>query len=511
MKTLPYLKPYRLIGWVFTLVLFSLVISAVFNLQLFQDGSSYLFEILVSHSAIRHDRITVLPIQAPAIFVELLLAKLKIDPVNSLRITRLVFNLSYSLIPFISLTLSWIVVRGKNEGLFVWPALIILFVNLVNFSWVSELLISMQLLCPLLLVSISMPGTRAFWILLVALLPVILFLHPLVLPLFVVMALGCAYVAYKEARNRRVCEIAALIYLAAAIMRGVLSLYRLSPYEVGFLESNEMRDYLVMTSPENMLFLIMSVFTGATCLSARFMIKDRRVSLVLLLVSVIVQASCVVWLFVNLKFIVTAGVFVVLIVCAGITVTFRDGYWKHILSDRIILIYISCMTLTVISACLLLSQYFTGERSFPLKTGLTLFVSALIMIMTSVDSARAIAHYEHIQRFRLVMTFAIVFSLVNVSKSLIWHSSVQMLERSISETSYSCIEVSSGNFTWLQRNPYNIIDNWALPTLALMVQDVQHPKLLLQKDDCKYFYETDIIQIDPWSKIPQRSILYLLR
>jgi hypothetical protein len=111
------------------------------------------------------------------------------------------------------------------------------------------------------------------------------------------------------------------------------------------------------------------------------------------------------------------------------------------------------------------------------------------------------------QRVRLILAFSVIFALVVISKSLIWHFSVQRLEQALLMTKTSCTESSSQDFTWLQRNPYNIINNWALPTLALIIQDDSPRKLLLEKGDCNLFYESGAVKIDPWTSISKNLLV----
>jgi hypothetical protein len=169
------IKESKLIIWVLLPVLLALIVSAIVGLQLFQDGSSYLLELLITHSAVRNGRVSILLFQSPTIFLLKAIQRLQIDTLVTLPIVRLVFNLNYAITPFFSLLLSWIVVRKKEERLFIWAVLIILFVNLVNFSWVSELLISLQLSCPMLLALLQNLKSKTFWILLFLIAPFIFF------------------------------------------------------------------------------------------------------------------------------------------------------------------------------------------------------------------------------------------------------------------------------------------------------------------------------------------------
>src|SRR5215213_2536488 len=113
-------KDLSTIKYTFIPILCSLIVSAIVNLQLFQDGSSYLLELLISQSAIRHERLSVFLIQLPTVLTNRLLMRLGVSRDISLQIIRLVFSLSYAVIPLLTLILSWLIIRRRNESLFIW-------------------------------------------------------------------------------------------------------------------------------------------------------------------------------------------------------------------------------------------------------------------------------------------------------------------------------------------------------------------------------------------------------
>ncbi len=446
----------RIIYHIYLPLTLILLISAYCNLQFFQDGSSYLLEILQSNSAaIRHGRLSAWLIQMPIVFLAKLLTKLGISTSEHLPILRFVFSLSYSLIPLISLTLSWMVVRKNKEGLLIWVVLIVLFINLINFSWVSELLIGLQLSCPLLLASIVMPEKRMFWIMNAILLPFIFMLHPLIIFLFITLAISSVYISYHNInirlKIRHFFRFNAIVFLMAGLTRGIIHIYNMTPYEKSFLVLQEGKEYLFITSLENRIFLITAIVIGLVCL----LVKQR----------------------------------------------YQCSY----------LVYNCTIILAIISALLLVSQYL--YQNFPLKTGLSLFISILIMLMATVDSVTEISAFEVKQRFRLVTALSFIFVSVILVKSLIWQTSIHKLLKETALTKQTCTEIMyqdtiiSEDFIWLEQNPYTIINNWALPALALIVQDSSPRKLLLEKNSCELYYRSGIVQIDPWSKIPKDLII----
>jgi hypothetical protein len=440
--------------YVFIPVLLALIASAIVNLQLFQDGGSYLFEILqINSAAIRHNRISVVLIQLPTIVFIKLVRRFPGGIDEHLSLIRIVFSLSYSLIPFLALLLSWLVVRKRNESLFIWAALVILFINLVNFSGVSELLISIQLSCPLMLASILISRTRFFWLLIGILLPFIFFLHPLVAVLFITMATGNIYVGYKRPEIRSATWRTAAILVAAGIFKLILDIYSLSTYESSFLEKKGMNEYIFDTSMENKFLLVVSLILGI-----------------------------------------------------GILVNKNNVRIKSIISPQ--RTYLFLIGLAIIAGLLLVFQY--SYQEFPLKTGLSMIASLAVLLMMAFDSVKKTTPSECVQRFRLVTVLAIIFSLVIASKSFVWQLSIQKLRQSILGTESPCLELDTDNFKWLNSNPYKIINTWALPSLALIEQNNHPRKLLLEEGSCKTYYESDTIKFDEWSIIPKQYITLAL-
>jgi len=435
--------------WIFAPVFSALLCAAVVGLPLFQDGSSYLFELLVTGSAIRHHRLSALLVQLPARVVGDVLARAPIDAMHRLLWVRMAFALSYAMVPPAALALSWLVVRRRNPGLFVWAALIILFVNLVNFSWVSELWIAIQLCCPLLLASIVAPGTRSHWLSAIVLLPIILLLHPLIAPVLFVVAVGTALIGRRDAERRGAARASAALYLAAALLRALVSAFILDAHEAGFLEIGEMSEYLFVASWQNVVFLLSAVAIGLACWRGRALATTRR---------------------------------------------------------GVARLYIACMVLAPSAAALLLSQYVLGVRGVPLKIGLALFATMLLMLLAASDAVTPPSDAERVQRLHLAAVLASVFAAVLVGKSLMWRTALERLSQTLSASGRACLERRPDEFAWLRDAPYRIIDNWALPSLALVTRDRHPGTLLLEPGDCLRLEDTGMVRVDPWTVLPAQTI-----
>jgi hypothetical protein len=424
--------------WIFGPVVLALVCAAVVGLPLFQDGSSYLFELLVTGSAVRHHRLSALLVQLPARAVADLLAAAPIDAGQRLRWVRGVFTLSYAMVPLLALGASWLVVRRRNPALIAWPALIILFVNLANFSWVSELWIAIELCCPLLLASIVAPGTRGERLLALALLPIVLLLHPLIALVLLVMAAGTAFVASRAPERRRAGRVSAVLYLAAAVLRILVSPLVLDPHETAFLEAGKMTEYLFAAKWPTLLLLASAVVIGIVC-------------------------------------------------------------WRGRAARSVGRPYLACMVLAPSAAAVLLSYYALGAKGVPLKTGLAVFAAALLMVLAALDGVAPPPEPERVQRLRLTAVLASVFAVVVVGKSLMWVASVQRLSHVLAASGRPCVERDADQLAWVRVPPHVIIDNWSLPSLALVMRDRHPGAVLLEAGDCRRLEDTGMIRVDPWS------------
>src|SRR5918996_5328954 len=100
----------------FGLMIVPLIFAAVSGAAMSWDGSYVLFKILDLQSPFpAHGRFVNIPLH----WIVLLASRLTSD----LTILQMVFGLVYASIPFLALVISWWVVRGHAETLFIWAAL----------------------------------------------------------------------------------------------------------------------------------------------------------------------------------------------------------------------------------------------------------------------------------------------------------------------------------------------------------------------------------------------------
>jgi hypothetical protein len=436
----------KYLGAIVGVVAAALLLSALVHLQLFQDGASYLFELMISGSAVRHERLGVYIIQAPSIIALKALSFIGADAYTRLATERLLFSLNYAAVPLVAILLSWLVVRGRQEGLFLWAALIILFVNLVNFSWVSELLIAMQLACPLMLGCFIHPQRAWARALAVALGALIFFLHPLSFLLLLAIGIGSFISGQGRADARRAAFIAGSLLLTAAALKALLSLWHATDYERSMTQPASMHEYLFITPIENILFLALALALGLNRL------------------------------------------------------LFREGESRQGLSLGIEagLAAAGCVTLV--------SYYFIGHWNFPLKTGLALFAAMVLIVFASIDSRRVASPLERRHRLKLALALSFCFAAVIAAKSWVWHRPIEALERTLAAADAMCLERSRSDLDWLDDRPDNIIGNWSLPSLVLVMQMGSPAKYLLEAGDCAALRRSGEVRVDPWTTLSLKLV-----
>lgn len=432
------------LAWSAGLVGLASLLAAAVNLQLFQDGASYLVEVIVSGSAVRHGRSAVGLIQLPSIVSLKALTRLGVDPFVKMAVERVVFCLNYAAVPLIALVLSWLVAGHRRRELFVWSALIILFVNLVNFSWVSELLIAMQLACPLMLACFIRPQSVWTWML-AGLLGALMFsLHPLASVMLLALAVGTIWAGWgAPARQRAALALGALASIAAGL-RVAVSLKGMGDYERSMTQPANAVEYLFITPLPNMFFLVCALAIGFNQL--------RRPS------------------------------------SQSAHVRYTDT------------------GVALAATAVLIAHFFFGVRNFPLKTGLAVLAAAILILLAAADARQPVAPVERAHRLRLVVVLAACFAAVVAVKSGMWHATLTRVEHLVASAERGCLDRATDSLRWLDRRPFRIVNSWALPSLVLVRQVGAPAKFLLAEGDCERLRDTGRMQVDPWANLPLRIL-----
>jgi hypothetical protein len=487
----------------FLTILVALGISAASGIQLFQDGSSYLLEMLVSGEAIRHNRIAALLIQAPAMAVNWF-GRRSFEDAARLQMVAIAFRTAYVLVPLIVLIACWLIVRGGRPDLFVWPTAIVLLVNAPNFSSVSELLIAVQACCPLMLAAYIDPGSMRSRLVAGATVPFIFFLHPLVFLLFVGVAAGSAVVAHHRPGLKRPALGMAALLTAAAALRIIVSLGMLTSYERDMLQVTQAREYFFLTSIENLLFLIVACLGPIGLMSWRK--RSIRAAVAALTITLVLVAAWKLpdalwgverWDVRALLSLLAAGA-LLNFAHAGVSRTRNSGGAPAWVAG-----------LLWLAALVLVSQYFAPSYHFPLKTGLSVVAAIVLMLAAAFDSARPYASPSQHWRAKFILHAAAIFAIVMVCKSAIWAGAMDRLRASLAAAPEICVERDDRGFEWLGRSPETILDNWALSSLVLLESEEEHTRLLLEPGACAPYYASGAIKVDPWTVLRPQDLSFV--
>lgn len=346
-----------------------------------------------------------------------------------------------------------------------------------------------------------------FWILFVILMPFTFFLHPLVITLYLVMAAASAYIGYRRPADQGSARLSAILFLFAAAIRTIYSFFTLSSYELSFAVAGQATNYFVISRVENILFIGTAVELAFLILLSQFFVNSSNwiVKATFWLVSL--QALLVIFYTARLLF---HNRLSAVFFTSSIAIFLFIYFWysrQSIPAEKMQLLYVSYISLAIAASSLLLAQYTLKERIFTLKMGSDLFAVLFIMLLAVLDSSRISISYDTIWRSRFVLALSVIYCGVILAKSVMWQASVQRLEQTLRQTSIACTELTSNHYQWLENPPYTIINNWAVASLALVIQDRQPRKLLLAQNDCQLFYQSGNVQIDPWSRLPEDAIV----
>jgi hypothetical protein len=171
-------------------------LSAVSGAAMAWDGSYFLFKIVDLQSPVPpHGRLVNIPFH----WMVLLANRFTSD----LSVLQTVFGLVDAAIPFMALALSWWVVRGYAEPLFIWVALGVGFGTLAwQLGFVNEALFAILLFWPIMLAILARILTRrtpTIFLLVISL----FFTHHTSIILFT-LAAGCAFVMTFSSQYRRI-------------------------------------------------------------------------------------------------------------------------------------------------------------------------------------------------------------------------------------------------------------------------------------------------------------------
>ncbi len=225
----------------FGAILLAYLLVAIVGLPLYGDGAYYFFKIALDWDpVIPNLRIgSVLP-QLPALAASRL--------TDDVWLLRHIFSLGYVAVPVASLWVCWLLVRHRIPELILLP-LLFLIANQINFSAVSELLLSLYVSWPFVLLAALAPDRRLTLLYGAILAPLLLLLHPLTFALAGFLSL----VAWTNAASRPalggIWRGLAAAFAASALLRLVSTLIGATPYERSLTEPGSALRYLLAETP----------------------------------------------------------------------------------------------------------------------------------------------------------------------------------------------------------------------------------------------------------------------
>ncbi|MEM9219814.1 MAG: hypothetical protein AAGD25_36490 [Cyanobacteria bacterium P01_F01_bin.150] len=471
---------------IFLPIILALVIATWVNLPLFHDGAAYLYQLMRTNAlTVMHQRFSAFLVQVPILLSRRLLAASHLD--DAMPLMRFLFCLGYSFIPLMCLLMCWSVVQEETKRLLIWPWLIIVFVNLVNFSWVSEILMALQLSCPLTLGILNVPlnpSTKRtsswMWIVLISLSIIIFWLHSLVILIFATVTLGMLCLGFcplpaastpsasassssaslpeiKRGSYRLFYRQMALLFGSVTLMRIGWAIATLNSYEKGFLAPHQRNQYLFFSSTADRVLLISSVAIGGLCLVANYLNHRPQ------------------W----------------------VSRLYRCG-----------------MGLAIAAAAMWIVQF--EHNLFQLKTGLSIGASLVLLLLMCLDALPYPSKdpapppspskaRETVLRQRLMMTLSLIFLTVMLTKSIMWHRALHHLRIVMVTSPTECVERYGRDFDWLYQGSYQMLNHWSLPILALLQSDRSMPKVVIT-ENCQGYGTWHDVDLYPWGKIPKDQL-----
>lgn len=426
------------------------VLAALTGLPLFEDGAFYFYKVVATGApevpTLRYA--AVLP-QLPVVAATWLTAD-----VTSL---RHVFSLSYGALPILSLIACWLVVRRSAPALILFPALFQT-VNQINFSAVSELLWSLHLAWPFVLLAVVRPAARLTWVYGLALGVLLPLLHPMGFALLFALA-GLAWLlAALGGPVRGRFRVLIGWFAAAGALRLAWTLLAATGYERGHFEAGGAAHYLLPTN-EAQALLILTVLVLGAALAA-------------------------------------------LIAGPGPATSLGPGGARQAAAR---ILGWGAWLLPVL-AVWLGSEWLAGI-GIKLKVG-SVFPAALLLMGLAVVCGLS-ARGEPRQRVlpgvpwpRVLQACAIAILLLTLAKASAWWTATRGLITVTSDSQASCVQFAPEEPPGLQWPWMAIIDNWTTPLAALVYRAPGPVPLLLPGDGCARLAATGVAHLDSWIQRP---------
>jgi hypothetical protein len=423
----------------FGLMIVPLVFAAVSGAAMSWDGSYILFKILDLQSPFpAHGRFVNIPLH----WIVLLASRLTSD----LTILQMVFGLVYASIPFLALAISWWVVRGHAETLFIWAALGIGLGTLPGqFCFVCEAIYAIFLFWPIILAILTRMRKHQLPVILLLVIAAF-FTHFISSILFAFGAILAFAIGLHSRDDRRWMWMLAFGLSAMAVLKLLMFWVFPSAYEMSALSMDVLKYYFIISvAGLPMLSMICAWLAGSMIFfSGLLSTSSKR----------------------KFSSIMHAIELISLMVAGGLLVIWaRDPYlWMYATSFR----------------------------------GWALFSSFPFMMLAAFEAL--IHRHDHSynekndcdHRIKTMQIIGVIFLLVLSVQSTSWFNLTKILRETMAQSANSCISVSSINL--LTRTPLN---DWSAP-YSILLQGRAPQKLVLNGDGCTEASFSEAVRLASW-------------
>lgn len=445
----------------FGAILLAYLLMAIVGLPLFGDGAYYFFKIaLDGDPVIPNLRIgSVLP-QLPALAASRL--------TDDVWLLRHIFSLGYVAVPIASLWVCWLLVRHRVPELILLP-LLFLIANQINFSAVSELLLSLYLSWPFVFLAALAPDRRLTLLYGACLAPLLLLLHPLTFALAGFLSLLAWTNAAPSRTLTGVWRGLAAAFAASALLRLVSTLIGATPYERSLSEPGAAVRYLLAETPSQ----------GA-------------------LLAWVVVLALLIWMSLSLA---------------------RSRALRPAADLARRLLLPGFVVLPLIG--ILVAGDVLGGEGIKLKAAITFPICLLLMALAVSITARLVAEppvassvpvaTERCRRVwrrlaRLQLAGALTILVLAGAKSTAWWTATHGLMNATASAQVTCLPFGPEEPYDLQWPWMAVIDDWATPINALIFRAPWPIPLLLPGDGCRVLEETGEVRLISWIRRPADRI-----
>lgn len=417
-------------------------VSALVGLPLYGDGTFYFFRLVLDQvPEIPNLRLAAVLPQLPA------LAAMRVT--GDVTLLRHLFSLGYAALPVLSLIVCWLCVRKAAPVLILFPALFLV-ANQVNLSGVSELVTSLYLAWPFVLLASLHPSRGITRLYGAALAPLLLLLHPLGFLLLFFLAALAGLNAHLHERTRSIWLAIGAALGTAAILRLLWTLLGANAYERSHGGAGEAAYYLLPdTAAKGLLLLLVMALALrlAWTLDARGTAQGHRRG-------------------------------------RGLSLGF--------------------LLLPLLGSAL--GAGFLAGEGIKLKVGAILPLGLLLMGLAAVlamplarpTGARGATDSPRLPWQTWFAACALAIVLATTAKSAAWWTATRGLINATASSELDCIPFGLEGPYALQWPWMAIVDNWTAPMAALVFRGPWPIPPLLPKDGCAVFAATDVARIHPW-------------